>query len=119
MAVYVRTADGDRFLLDTKKAVLLFEGREIDLTGATLDFYDFKWVTTPGHVGEQVEGAPPNAVVIRAEEQFSGVAVELPFSNDSAEAVAFGVGVAAANGDKKVRRLLNRALPAAKKILNA
>jgi len=106
MSVYLRDADGNRVLLDTEKAKLVMEGREYHLTGATLDFYDFNWMTDPGTYGE--ENTPCRVLTVR--DRFTGLAVEFPFSSEHADALALALAV---NDDKDRRKLLKRALPKA------
>lgn len=106
MAVYVRLADGERVLLDTKKAKLVYEGREIDLTGATLDFYDFDWLAGPGTLG----AAGEEGKVLQVRDRFTGLAVEIPMHAESADGIALGLAM---NGERGRTRWLKRALPSA------
>lgn len=95
MAVYLRTADGDRVLLDTAKARLVFEERELDLTGATLDFYDAEWSVDPGEMGD---GIPVKVLGVR--DQFTGFGVEVPLEAVPAGEIAEGLS----DGAPKRRR---------------
>lgn len=122
MSIYVRTAEGERILLDTAKAKLAFEGREIDLTGATLDIYDFSWLTTPATLGEDAKQA---GVVLGIRDTFTGLGIEAPFHLEPAEAVAYGLAVAAADGrengrgEKRRLRKLRELLPGAQSLGSA
>lgn len=84
MPFYLRTTDdAQRILLDTKKAQLHFEEDIYDLTGATLDAYDFKWTVTSGFVGK--DKAP--CTIFRVEDTFTGLAIEMPLMPESAKAI--------------------------------
>lgn len=105
MAVYLRAAGKERVLLDTAKAVLVYEGEEYDLTGASLDFYDFDWMTTEGTLGSEGKACR----ILTITDRFSGLKVEAPLEHESADRVAVGL---AQSDDKKRRKGLRRLFPA-------
>lgn len=76
MALYLQLEDGRRLPFDTKKIEATFEGEPIDFTGARFDFYEAMWVVVDGTVGT---GATP-CKIFRISDPFTGVAVEVPFS---------------------------------------
>jgi hypothetical protein len=84
----------------------VIEGVEYDLTGATLDFYDFDWMTTLGDLGEEKTACK----IAQFRDRFTGLTVELPLSIQSADTIALGL---AASEDRGRMRWLKRALPQA------
>jgi hypothetical protein len=104
VAVYLRTTDGRRILLDTKKATVRFEDDDYELTSASLDVYDFDWrVVHGGTYGEQAEPCS----IITFTDRFTGLNIEIPFVKGNHERL----GVALLdNGDRKRQRGLRRLL---------
>lgn len=105
MAVYLRTADDERMLLDTAKASLDYEGRSIDLTGATLEFFDAEWRVVEATIGH-TDPIPARGFMLA--DPFSGVTVEVAVPLDQADRLALGF---AADPEKerrtrRVRKLL-------------
>lgn len=84
MSVYLRKHDGERFLLDTAKCKLVFEGVEHDLTGAKLEFYDADMRVLVGTIG--TEEFP--ARIWQVEDPFTGLIVETPMRQSAADALA-------------------------------
>lgn len=86
MPFYLRTFSGKpqpRVLIDTSKAFLDYEGEDYDLTGATIDCYG-RWSVDVGTVGE--EGTP--AKVLRFEDPFTGLKIEVPLVAEAQVALA-------------------------------
>lgn len=81
MSIYLRTAAGERLLLDTAKAKLDFEGRVIDLSGVRLDLYEVGWMVGEGTLGD--EQVPCKVLVFH--DEFSGVRIEIPLPLDRVE----------------------------------
>lgn len=84
MAVYLRTADDKRVLLDTAKAKLNYEGVEYDLTGAALEFFEATWVVVNATLGSAATPARGFAV----SDTFTGLRVEVAFPQEVADRVA-------------------------------
>lgn len=103
MAVYLRTAGGERILLDATKAVVVSEGVEYSLEGATLDFYDFRWIVTSGTLGDDRRPAR----ILRVEDLLTNIRVEVPWLYEEADPVAAAL---AYNGDPAKERRLMAAL---------
>lgn len=101
MPVYLRTASGERVLLDTSKAKLDYEGVEYDLTGGTLEFFEFAWVTAPGAIGVS---DPVPGMGLRIEDGFSGLATEVVFPHLDADRVALGLADRP-GGERRLKRV--------------
>lgn len=87
--ILIRTAEDERFLLDTAKAQLVFEETTHDLTNATLDMYDVEWSIQQGTMqtedseGKVVMEESP-CIVFTVRDKFTGLGFEIPFSYESA-----------------------------------
>jgi hypothetical protein len=97
MAVYVDTPEG-RVLLDTAKAHLQYEEATIDLTGATLSFYDQEWTIQDGTMGD--DNVPCKVLVFT--DPFTHLRIEIPVLLEPAKLM----GKALDNGKRSLRRRL-------------
>lgn len=86
MTIYLMDGE-DRVILDTSKAFLRYEEKEIDLTGNTLFLYNANYVVADGTMGENNE---PCKVMIFTD-RFTGMTIEIPIPLPAADDISEGL----------------------------
>lgn len=99
MTLYLMNGD-ERVILDTSKAYLRYEEKEIDLTGNKLSLYNAQYIVAEGTLGENNE---PCKIVVFTD-TFTGISIEIPVPLPAAQDISDGLNT------RKSKGLLSRAL---------